>query len=166
MGQIAINKASDAIAIFESTLKDAVKQLDQTDQIAVERLTTLDGYILKHPRGCFGLLYNGSSYEKDPNVKSSAVIMKRNILIGVVSIVRFFDNPNQTLDKFKMIPADYVDFATDNISGIEIFNERPEYERKIIPVKDELVDEEGGIWKYLTTFSVPADFIEKSLREN
>jgi hypothetical protein len=166
MSEVIINKVSDAIKVIEDTLKVAVKDLDQTDQVSVERLATLDGYLLKHPRGTIGLLYNGSGYEKRDDSRGNVIFMKRNILIGVVAIIRFFDNPQAGADRYKMMPSDYVDTITDAIAGIEVQNNRPEYERKMFPVRDELVDEENGVWKYLTTFSVPIDYIEKNFRES
>ncbi len=61
-----------------------------------------------------------------------------------------------------MLPGDYVELAVNTLSGIEIFNNRPENERMIYPVRSELIDEDKGIWKYLVTFSIPLDFIKTS----
>ncbi len=161
----AINKVSDAFNLFETTLKTAISSLENKDQIAVERLITLDKYRLSHPRGTFGLLYNGAQYEQREDVKGGVVVMKRNMLIGVVSIIKFYDNSKAPISQYSnMIPSDYVEIATDALTGLEVDNKRSMNERKIFPVRDELVDEENGIWKYLTTFSIPVDFIETTYR--
>jgi len=110
------------------------------------------------------LLFNGSQYSRDERIKSNAVIMKEDLMIGVVSIIRFYDVPGTEIDKLPMMPIEYAELAVDTMAGIEIENKRPEYERRIIPVRTELVDEDKGVWKYLTTFLVPRDFFETSIR--
>ena len=162
---IVITKARDAFKIFEEKLKDASLTLDLKDQVGFDILSTLDGYVLNHSRGIFGLLYNGEQYSKDERIRGSSVIMKDDLMIGVVSIIRFIGSPGTEIEKYPMLPMEYAELAVNTISGIEIENKRPEYERKIIPVRTELVDEERGVWKYLTTFSVPRDFYESSLRQ-
>jgi hypothetical protein len=161
---VVINKARDVFQLFEEKLKEAVLSLDLKDQVGFDILPTLDGYVLNHSRGIFGLLYNGEQYSKDERIRSDAVIMKNDLMIGVVSIIRFIGAAGTPIEKYPMLPMEYPELAVNTLSGIEIENKRPEYERKIIPVRTELVDEERGVWKYLTTFSVPRDFYETSLR--
>lgn len=160
-----LSNLRDLFQLFETTLKEAVngdgdqvEGLDQQERVDVEYLTTLDGYVLKHPRGVYGLLFNGSNYARDERIKSNTVAMKHDVMIGVVSIIRFIQTPNAPLEDQPMMPFEYAELAVETISGIELWNNRPETERRIIPVRTELVDESNGIWKYLTTFSVPTDF--------
>jgi len=160
MAETTITNIKDAFKLFEDNLKIAVATLAQQDQIGLERLSTLDNYTLKHPRGVYGLIYNGDVYQRDELVKSNTVKMKEDLMIGVVSIIRFFDNPNASVSDYPMMPGEYPELAVDTLSGLEIFNNRPEYERRVIPVRTELVDETNGIWKYLTTFLIPRDFIK------
>lgn len=161
----SITKIKDAFKLFEEKLKTAVAELDQKDQIGIERLTSLESYNLVHPRGVYGLMFNGDQYTKDERVRSNNLFMKRDMLIGVLSIIRFFENPGAAIENYPMMPSEYAEIAINAISGIEVENNRPEYERKIVPLRTELVDQEKEIWKYLTTFSVPLDYVEKSLRE-
>ena len=160
----SITKIKDAFRLFEEKLNEAVAKLDQRDQIGIERLTSLENYNLVHPRGVYALMFNGDQFTKDERVRSNNVFMKRDMLIGVVSIIRFFENPGVSIENYPMMPSEYTEIAIDALSGIEIENNRPEYERKIIPLRTELVDQEKEVWKYLTTFSVPLDFIEKELK--
>jgi hypothetical protein len=154
-----ITNIRDLFQLFETNLETAVGTLDQKDRIGFEYLKTLDGYNLAHPRGVYGLLFNGAQYSRDERIKSNTIVMKNDLMIGVVSIIRYFDVPNAPLEDQPMMPVEYAELAVDTMSGIEIENNRPEYERRIIPVRTELVDEEKGVWKYLTTFSVPRDFL-------
>lgn len=167
MAEEVIVNIRDLYQLFETKLKLAVngdgqdlEGLTQRDRIGFEYLKTLDGYKLAHPRGVYGLLFNGSQYSRDERVKSNSVVMKNDVLIGVVSIIRYFDVPNAVLADQPMMPVEYAELAVDTMTGIEIENNRPEYERRIIPVRTELVDETDGVWKYLTTFSVPRDFLK------
>lgn len=162
--EIKIENVRDAFKLFETKLKEASASLDQVDQVGFEILTTLDGYNLTHPRGVYGLLFNGKQFLKRDDSKGNVVFMKQNLMIGVVSIIRFFDVKGADVDKMPMMPVEYTEVAEDVIAGIEVFNSRPEYERKIVPVRTELIDEEKGVWKYLTTFEIPKDFWEVSFR--
>ena len=164
---VTAKNIKETLKVFEEALLEASSDLSQGNQVGVERLKSLDSYTLSHPRGILGLLDQGSDYVRNENIKSGVVIMKRSLLIGVVSIIRFIDNPKQPLEKYDdiMMPSEYSETAIDAIAGIEVESTLPEWERKIIPVRTELVDETGGIWKYLTTFSVPMDFVEKEFRK-
>ncbi len=165
MSEVKIENIREAIKVFEEALEPAIKKLDQQNLVKVERLTTLDGYKLKEPRGAIGLLYGGSTYES--NSKGRSLLMKRIMLINVAPIIRFIDNPIQPTEKYNvMMPAEYVDFVIDALSGIEVFNHLPEYERKVYPVRDELVEEQDFVWKYLVTMAVPVDFTEPKLKAN
>jgi hypothetical protein len=160
-----ITKIKDVFRLFEEKLKEAVAELEQHDQVAVERLTSLESYNLTHPRGVYGLMFNGDQYTKDERIKSNTLFMKRDMLIGVLSIIRFFENRGVSVENYTMMPSEYAEIAINAVSGIEVQNNRPEYERKIIPLHTELVDQEKEVWKYLTTFSVPLDYIEKAIRD-
>jgi hypothetical protein len=160
----SITKSRDAFKLFEEKLKAAVAELEQKDQVGIERLTSLDNHNLVHPRGIYGIMFNGETYTKDERVRSNNLFMKRDMLIGVVSIIRFFENPGVAIETHPMMPSEYTEIAIDALSGIEVENKRPEYERKIVPVSTNLIEQEKEVWKYLTTFLVPLDFIEKELR--
>jgi hypothetical protein len=162
-----ISSVRDVFQLFEDGLKtavngdgDQIEGLDQRDRIGFEYLKTLDNYKLAHPRGVYGLLFSGEQYSRDERIKSNVVIMKDDLMIGIVSIIRYFDVPGAPLEDQPMMPVEYAELAVDTMAGIEIENKRPEYERKIIPLRTELVDETDGVWKYLTTFIVPRDFIK------
>lgn len=163
MSEVTIEKIREAIKVFEDALEPAIRKLNQQDLVKLERLTTLDGYRLKEPRGVLGLLYGGSTFERV--TKSNVVQMKRIMLINVAPIIRFVDNPLQPTEKYNvMMPAEYVDFVIDALTGIEIFNHLPSYENKVYPVRDELVDEQDYVWRYLVTMAVPVDFVEENFR--
>lgn len=163
MNEVKIEKIREAIKVFEEALEPAIKKLDQQDQVGLERLRTLDQYKLTHPRGSIGILYGGSTYEN--TTKGGSLLMKRIMLINVAPIIRFVDNPMQPSEKYNvMMPAEYVDFIINELSGIEVFNHLPDYERKVYPVRDELVDEQDFVWKYLVTFGIPVDFVEKNIK--
>jgi hypothetical protein len=167
---VVIDSVKSAFILFETELKNAVDTLDNLDKVFIMRLSQLEGYTLPHSRGIYGLIYSGDEFvDRTDSIKSNVVIQKRNMLIGIVSHIKFFDNKTITLEQLatnnRMLPSDYVELAQDTLAGIEVINNRPEYERRIKPVRTTLVNEENGEWKYLTTFSIPLDFIEKSLRE-
>lgn len=163
MNEVKIEKIREAIKVFENALEPAIKKLDQQDQVGLERLRTLDQYKLTHPRGSIGILYGGSNYEN--TTKGGSLLMKRIMLINVAPIIRFVDNPMQPSEKYNvMMPAEYVDFVVDALTGIEIFNHLSAYENKVYPVRDELVDEQDFVWKYLVTMAVPVDFVEQNLK--
>lgn len=163
MAEVVITKIRDAFKLFEDSLNAAVLTLDQQDRIVVERITTLENYKPRSARGGFGLMFNGSNFSKDPRIGGTSLIMKDDLFIGVVSAITHIDQMNEPIEKQPMLPAEYTELAVNTMSGIEIWNKRPETERKIYPVRSELIDEENGKWKYLTTFCVPRDFIESSL---
>jgi hypothetical protein len=90
--------------------------------------------------------------------------MKDDTFIGIITVARFNTIQNQPIEKWQMLPMEYCELAVDALSGIEVWNKRPESEGKIYPVRIELIDETAGEWKYLTSFGVPLDFVEKGLR--
>jgi len=165
MSEVQLADIRAVFQLFEDKLKEASDTLDQQDQVPVMFLTTLDMEALNPARGIYGILMNGNNFSKDEKIRGNALIMKDDLLIGVASVIRFISNPNVSIENQPMIPAEYTELAVNTISGIEVYNKRPEYERKIFPVRTELIDEAKGVWKYLTTFSVPRDFIEASLTE-
>ena len=165
MEEVKINKIREAIAVFENVLDPAIKELSQSNQVGKERLRTITDYKLTHPRGVLGILYGGSTYE--PISKGRTLLMKRIMLIQVAVIIRFIDNPLQASENYNvMMPSEYVDFVLNALSGIEIFNKLPEYDRKVYPVRDELMDEQDYVWRYLVTFGVPVDFVDPKLIVN
>ena len=158
--EVKIDNIREAIKVFEDALNEAVIELPQQDRVAVERLNTLDQYKLAHPRGVLGILYGGTTYENTS--KGRTLLMKRLMLINVAPIIRFVDNTTKPSDNIMtMMPAEYVDFVIIKLTGLTVFNHLPEYERKIYPIRDELIDEQDYVWKYLITFAVPLDLIEK-----
>jgi hypothetical protein len=165
MPEVKIEKIREVIEVFENVLDPAIKELDQCDQVGKERLRTLSEYKLTHPRGVLGILYGGSTYESI--TKGRSLLMKRIMLIQVAPVIRFVDNPLQPSENYRvMMPAEYIDFVLNALSGIEIFNKLPECDRKVYPVRDELVDEQDYVWKYLITFGVPVDFVDPKLIVN
>ena len=94
-------------------------------------------------------------------------MLNEDILMSVYAIIRFQDNGLASLDKLKRfgtMPAQYPEMIVDALSGIEVRSTRPVAERKIIPVKTDLLQESSGVWFYVSTFSVPRDYIEKNYR--
>ncbi len=164
MAEETITKAKHAFKIFTEKLNEANLALDLQDRVSIERLTTTEGPPPRHQRGIIGLIYSGDNFEKDPNTKGPSLIMKRDILIGVVPWIRYIDNPLLPIDETRKLPMDYVELAIDALSGIEVFNHRPQFENKVFPLRAELNDEKDGWWRYLITFSVPCDFVETSIR--
>ncbi len=162
--EYTIEKISEAFKVIEDALSEKLKELDQANRVAVERLTQLDGYVLKDPVGVIGLLYAGDNFTKRDDYRGNKIFMKREMLISVVPIIRFIDSPRISVEHYKMIPADYVDFVLGAVAGIEVFNKRPGYENKIYPVASSLAEEANGVWKYPVTFGVPLDYAEEDLR--
>lgn len=138
-----------ALEWFEQILKGKMPALNATDQLHVEIATTIEGYILKHARGALLVIFSGSLFPESLT-KGSTVHLKRDILITVGVIVKYFSN--------QMLPAEYVDWVENTLSGFEVFSRRPANDRKTIPVKDELVSEENYEWRYLVTMKVPSEF--------
>jgi hypothetical protein len=161
MAEELLTGIKDTISLFELKLNEKVAELDQQDRVAVIRITTLptpDNIVLSNPRGYYGIIFNGDDYVKDERVKSTTLVMKRNLMLGVISAIRFYDNPNAPVDNYPMIPGEYTELAMDVLSGVEVFNKRPSDERLIYPVRTELIFEHQGIWVYLTSMIIPLDF--------
>lgn len=162
MEEVTINTTADAIKVIKEALESAVSLLTGNNKVGVKLLPTIEDYKLTHVKGVLGIIYSGCKYIEDEDKKNSVVMRKRDILMGIVSIIRFHDDPAEA--KNIMLPSDYPELAIDALAGIEVFNHRPAYENKIVPLSTELVNENGGVWQYLTTFSIPTDFIEKIYR--
>ena len=166
MAEETIKNIKSAFKLFNDKLEEAVNKLDDGDKVSIDIATSIESYKPKLSRGGFGLLMSGNNFTKDERIKGPALIMKDDLFIGVISAIRFFNNSNSLNDQLdRMIPAEYPELAVTTLSGIEVFNKRPEGERKIYPVRTELFDEENGLWRYLTTFGIPRDLIEQSLLE-
>ena len=166
MSEVTITNIKSAFKLVSEKLEEAVNKLDDRDKVSIDLATQVDNYKPKLSRGGFGLLMNGNNFTKDERIKGSSLIMKDDLFIGVISTIRFFNTSNSLNDNLdRMIPAEYTELAVNTLSGIEVFNKRPEGERKIYPVRTELINEENGLWTYLTTFCIPRDFVEQSLLE-
>lgn len=165
MPEVVINNIKEAIKLFEEKLNEAVNLLNQVDKISVDRVTALESYNPRLSRGGFGIIFNGNNFAKDERIGGTSLIMKDDIYLGVISAIRFYETSTAPVDSYAMIPAEYTELAVNTLSGIEVWNKRPENERKIYPIRTELVDEENGLWKYMTTFCIPKDFVEQSLLE-
>lgn len=163
---IVISKSRDLFKLVEDKLNEAMSALDQKERVSVEFATTLENFTPKSARGGFGILFNGKNYSKDPRILGPSLIMKDDTFIGIITVARFNTIQNQPIEKWPMLPMEYTELVVDALSGIEVWNKRPENENKIYPVRTELIDETAGNWKYLTSFGVPLDFVEKELREN
>ncbi len=163
MAETTIANIKDAFKLFEEKLNEAVATLQSTDRISVERVTHLESFEPRSARGGFGIIFNGSDFNKDPRVGGTALRMKNDLFIGVISMINFFEVMGEPIDKQPMMPFEYTELAVNTLSGIEVWNTRPETERKIYPIRTELVDEDRGRWKYLTTFGIPIDFTEQNL---
>ncbi|MBX3008614.1 MAG: hypothetical protein KF816_11395 [Melioribacteraceae bacterium] len=151
-----VSRASNAANIVEKILLTEVEKLDQLDKVKIEQPGTVKNYTLGHARGALLILYGGSSYSKTDE-RNNAVIMKRDIVISIVVWIRHFDK--------RMAAADYIDFVLDAVTEEEIDNTRPEYERKIYPIDDELVEEKNGEWQYIVRVGVPTDYVERKYKQ-
>ena len=163
--EVKIENIRQAFETFETVLGAEIEKLEPRNKISCERATSMDGFEPKNARGGIGILYGGSGYEK--TTRGPSLIMKRALKINLLISAKFIDNPNQKTENVSaMMPAEYVDFVIDALSGVKVFNHLPEYENKVYPVADEIVGEETNNWKYLVTMAVPVDYVEKSLRNN
>lgn len=156
MGNI-INNISDALNLAEQELKKRADTLTMRDQVKVEQTASFENIRINGPKGTLFVSYLGGSH-KPTDMRNNAVVTKRDMQIGVLAYVRYFDEG--------MKPADYVDFIYNALSGIEIENRRAEYERKLYPIDDKLIEEANGEWKYLIRIGVPTDFWEESIKQN
>lgn len=145
------------LKLLQEKLSDAAKILDQRDNVVVEIAATIEGITIKGPKGTVYLIYLGSKHSKKDE-RNNAVMNNRDIVIGAIAFVKYFSDG--------MKPDEYVEWINDTLTGIEIENTRPEYERKIYPINDELIDENLGEWKYMVRIGVPVDYIEKQYRIN
>lgn len=150
-----ISRGSEALNIVEKILLSEVEKLDQLDKVKIEQPGTVKNYTLGHPRGALLILYGGASYTKTDE-RNNAVVMKRDIVVSIVVWIRHFDK--------RMIAADYIDFILDAVTQEEVENTRPEYERKIYPIDDELVEEKNGEWQYIVRVGVPTDYVERKFK--
>lgn len=150
-----VEKISEALALIEAKLIEAVGLLDQSNRVAVEQTSSIDGMRISDPKGNIFVAYLSGKH-KPKDLRNNCILNDRDLVVGVFPFIRYFDNG--------MKPSDYVDFVNEALSGIEIENTRAEYQRKIYPIDDSLIEENNGEWKYMVRFGVPIDFIEKSLR--
>ncbi len=155
----SVEKISDVLKLFEDKLKEAVLLLNQKHQLKVEQAYSIEDLRIDGPVGTLFILYLGSAH-KPKEMTNNAVITDRDITIGVVVYVNYFSG-----DEY-LKPSDYIEFIYETICGIEVENHRLEYQRKIYPKGDELLDEEKGKFKYLVRFGVPGEFWEKSINRN
>ncbi len=151
-----VEKISDALKLFEGTLNDKVKLLDQRDIVKIEQTASIENIRISGSKGTIHLVYLGGRHVKT-NETNNAVLTKRDLQIGAIAHIRYFDEG--------MKPHDYVEWLNDSLSGLEIENSRAEYERKVYPVNDELIDEANGEWKFMVRFGIPVDFIEQQLKQ-
>ena len=165
-----INTIKDAFSLFEEILREGVDNLTQGNKVALERMAAMptSDYTLKHPRGVFGIIHLGTNYNKKDGYNGRVVQLNQDMSLSVVSIIRFIDNGLSSvsdMERYGMLPAEYPELTVDLLSGIEIQSTRPAYDRRITPIKTELVDQVNGLWFYLTTFNIPKDFIEVNFRK-
>lgn len=151
-----VSKASKALNLAEQLLISGVDKLDQPDKVKVEQPGSAKNYTLSHVRGALLILYGGSAYSKTDE-RNNAVLMKRDIVVSVIVWIRHYDK--------RMAACDYVDFVLDALTGAEIENTRPEYERKIYPIDDDLVEEKNGEWQYIVRVGVPTDYVEQKYKQ-
>jgi hypothetical protein len=138
--------------ILKQKLEYAIQQnLESSKRIPVELPVALENYVLRHPVGAYLIIYKGSNYaNKD---LKNAVAQNRDMEFYVVVAARH---------RTDHTPEDYLDFAIDTLSGIEI--EAIRTDRKIYCKEDEWLKEENGEWWYAATFVVPSEFFEQNLR--
>jgi hypothetical protein len=151
-----IEKISDALKLFEETIREKIPLLDQRDQVIVRQTSSIENIMISGPKGTIHLLYLGSKHSKK-DMRNNAILTDRDLQIGALAHIRYFDDG--------MKPHDYVEWLNEILSGLEVENTRAEYERKVYPINDELIDEANGEWKFMVRFGVPIDFIEQSLKQ-
>lgn len=149
-----VEKISDALKLFEDTLKEKVVLLDQRDQVKIEQASSIENIKRNGPKGTIHLVYLGSKHNKK-NMSNNAILTDRDLQIGAIAQIQYFDEG--------MKPHDYVEWLNEVLCGLEVENTRAEYQRKVYPINDELIDEANGEWKFMVRFGVPIDFIEQSL---
>jgi len=151
-----VEKISEAMSLILATLLDEAPKLDQGDIVSVRRTPSLDNLMIDGPKGTIHILYMGGNHKKK-DLRNNAILTNRDLTIGCIAHIRYFDEG--------MKPEDYVEWLNDVLCGIEVENTRPEYERKIYPINDELIEQENGEWKFLVRFGVPIDFIENKFKQ-
>jgi len=151
-----VEKISEAMSLFISTLEDAAPELDKGDVVSIRRAASLDNLMIDGPKGTISVTYLGSSHKKK-DLRNNAILTNRDLIIGCIAHIRYFDEG--------MKPEDYVEWLNDVICGIEVENTRAEYERKIYPMNDELIEQESREWKFMVRFGVPMDFIENKFKQ-
>jgi len=151
-----VEKISDALKIFQDVLLAKKDLLDTRDQVSIEQAASLENLRNSGPKGTIHLIYLGSKQTKQKTT-NNAILMDRDLQIGAVAHIRYFDDG--------MKPHDYVEWVNDTLCGLEIENTRAEYQRKVYPINDELIDETNGEWKFMIRLGVPIEFIEKSLTQ-
>ncbi|NMB83101.1 MAG: hypothetical protein GYA14_14915 [Ignavibacteria bacterium] len=151
-----VEKISDALKLFEETLIEKVALLDQRDQVKIEQAASIENIRRVGPKGTIHLVYLGSRHNKK-DMRNNAVLTDRDLQIGAIAQVQYFDEG--------MKPHDYVEWLNECLCGLEVENTRAEYQRKVYPINDELIDETNGEWKFMVRFGVPIEFIEQSIKQ-
>lgn len=140
---------------IKQLIRDRLQQAVNSDlatnlRIPVEIPPTIDNYKLSHPIGAYLIVYRGSKYASK-NLKL-VIAQNRDVEIGVIVVSRY---------RNEYTPEDYVDFALNSLSGIEMQAKRTD--RKVYCVSDEFIGEENGIWWYAMTLVVPVEFFEAGI---
>lgn len=151
-----VEKISDALKLFEDTLKEKVLLLDQRDQVTIEQAASIENIRKANVKGTIHLVYLGCKHAKK-DMRNNAVLTNRDLHIGAIAQVQYFDEG--------MKPHDYVEWLYNSLSGLEVENTRAEYERKVYPIGDELLEEKTGEWQIIVRFGVPIEFIEQSIKQ-
>ncbi len=134
------------------TLETEIAKLDTVCQLPVEVPISIEDYKLNHPKGAYLVVYRGGNFSKTK--VAQAIRQDRDLEFGIITVIR-----NTAKG---MLPEEYVEFAIESLSGLEI--ETPRAERLAYVISDEWIKEENGIWWYAVTLTVPVDFLETKYR--
>ena len=141
--------------LVKEALEAAILELeDPGDVVKVEYPLSVEEYKLNHPRGALLVFSKGGDY-KDSKLES-AILQDRNMQIGVIAVIK--------KKQSGMEPEDYIDFAKETLTGLEISVDRGDH--KSYPIQDEWIKEEGGEWWYGLTVVIPTLNIEQEILEN
>ena len=150
---VPINIAG-AKKLVKEALEAAILDLDEGEGIPVVYPISVEEFKLNHPRGSFLIVYKGADY-KDSKLES-AILQDRNIQIGVIAVIK--------KKQSGMDPEDYIDFARETLTGLDISVDRGD--NKSFPIQDEWIKEEGGEWWYGLTVVIPTLNIESEILGN
>lgn len=158
MAQI-VNNWKELRIFVEDALRAGVSSLPQKHQVIVENPRSVEKYQLNHVKGSLLVVGKGAEYRgengKPSNIEQN-IIQDKDYQFAVVCVIRKLDDG--------MEPEEYLDFAEQTISGLELEVRR--WWRKIYPVESEFLKEENGIWWYMITFAAPMLFAEKEIVES